>query len=149
MALAARSDNDGSTPSVGMLLLSWSGVTQSPAQSFVPLTLPTSLQSVVTLGLTWSSGLLPTAEGVEGGVCARAPPVEESTIAMRRGAFIVTDCSFLGPAEASASPKRLTVSGRQIPVEPARYSALGQQVSKLCKANLKSPSVYPSLGYSV
>jgi hypothetical protein len=36
-----------------------SEATQSPAQSFVPLTVPTSLQPVGTFGLTCTNGLLP------------------------------------------------------------------------------------------
>jgi len=54
----------------GRLLLSWSGVVQSPAQSLVPLTVPTNLQSAACFDLAWTEGFL-LAVGAD---CAKAEP---------------------------------------------------------------------------
>src|SRR5260370_40661093 len=52
--------------------------TQSPAHSFVPLTVPTSLHPVGSFGFTWTSALLPTLGGA---LCANA--AAEKLIATR------------------------------------------------------------------
>jgi hypothetical protein len=55
----------------GRLLLSWSGAVQSPAQSLVPLTVPTNLQSAACFDLAWTEGFL-LAVGAD---CAKPEPI--------------------------------------------------------------------------
>jgi len=62
MAPDARSDND--CVSAEVLPLN-SDDTQSPAQSLVPLTVPTNLQPIGPFGFTWAGGL-------GAGACAKA-----------------------------------------------------------------------------
>jgi hypothetical protein len=54
-----------------------SNPTQSPAHSFVPLTVPTSLHPIGPFGFTCTSGLLPTFGGA---LCANAE-AEKQTVA--------------------------------------------------------------------
>jgi hypothetical protein len=66
----ARSCKDGVSVAGALLPLN-SAASQSPAHSLVPLTVPTSLQPIGSLGLTWASGLLPTFGGASwANVCA-------------------------------------------------------------------------------
>jgi hypothetical protein len=70
-----------------------SNPTQSPAHSFVPFTVPTSLQPIGSFGFTWKSGLLPTL-----GCSLWANAVAEKQMATRtntdftvsRGAMVLT-----------------------------------------------------------
>ena len=64
IAPVAGSGGDGGVVSAGAAApLSCVASVQSPAQSLVPLTVPTSLQPIGACGLTWADAFLPALGG--------------------------------------------------------------------------------------